>query len=152
MSAERAVPGSVPPPGLAEVVVGDVAALPPPQAAKVKGPTTKRANVRANRGPRTGRDSGRGWSRRWSAVVVPLGVDRCRVIFDSYYDPVGDDAKREADLAFSDEVQHEDLGICEDVQRGFASGSYVPGRLNPLRETGVHHVHELLRAAYRADA
>lgn len=84
--------------------------------------------------------------------VVPLGVDRCRVIFDSYYDLAGDDAKREADLAFSDEVQHEDLGICEDVQRGFASGSYVPGRLNPLRETGVHHFHELLRAAYRADA
>ena len=46
-------------------------------------------------------------------------------------------------------MQHEDLGICEDVQRGFASGSYVPGRLNPLRETGVHHFHELLRAAYR---
>ena len=88
--------------------------------------------------------------------VIPLGVDRCRVLFDSYYalDEAGepDPAKRTADLDFSDEVQHEDLGICEDVQRGFASGSYVPGRLNPLRETGVHHFHELLRAAYRADA
>lgn len=93
-------------------------------------------------------------------TVVPLGIDRCRVVFDSYYmfdedgpheGGAGDaDAKRDADLAFSDEVQHEDLGICEDVQRGFASGSYVPGRLNPLRETGVHHFHELLRAAYRA--
>ena len=38
------------------------------------------------------------------------------------------------------------------MQRGFASGSYVPGRLNPLRETGVHHFHELLRAAYRGHA
>lgn len=88
--------------------------------------------------------------------VIPLGVDRCRVLFDSYYalDEAGEPhpAKRTADLDFSDEVQHEDLGICEDVQRGFASGSYVPGRLNPLRETGVHHFHELLRAAYRADA
>jgi len=83
-------------------------------------------------------------------TVVPLGVDRCRVLFDSYYAPGADAAKRDADLAFSDEVQHEDLGICEDVQRGFASGSYVPGRLNPLRETGVHHFHELLRATYRA--
>ncbi len=85
--------------------------------------------------------------------VMPIGVDRCRVLFDSYYavDDAGntDDAKRNADLDFSDEVQREDLGICEDVQRGFASGSYVPGRLNPLRETGVHHFHELLRAAYR---
>jgi choline monooxygenase len=85
-------------------------------------------------------------------TVVPLGVDRCRVVFDSYYDAEGDAAKRAADLGFSDEVQHEDIGICEDVQRGMASGSYVPGRLNPLRETGVHHFHELLRAAYRADA
>ena len=85
--------------------------------------------------------------------VIPLGVDRCRVEFDSYYAPGGDSndalARRDADLEFSDDVQHEDLGICEDIQRGFASGSYVPGRLNPLRESGVHHFHEMLRAAYR---
>ena len=89
--------------------------------------------------------------------VVPLGVDRCRVEFDFYYSEAqsgGDEngaarARREADLAFSDEVQHEDLRICEDVQRGLASGSYVAGRLNPLRESGVHHFHELLRSAYR---
>ena len=84
-------------------------------------------------------------------TVVPLGVDHCRVIFDSYYAESDDAGKRDADLSFSDEVQHEDIGICEDVQRGMASGSYVPGRLNPLRETGVHHFHELLRAAYRTD-
>jgi choline monooxygenase len=85
--------------------------------------------------------------------VLPLGVDRCRVEFDFYY-PMDDSgearARREADRAFSDEVQLEDLRICEDVQRGLASGSYVAGRLNPLRESGVHHFHELLRAAYRA--
>jgi choline monooxygenase len=89
--------------------------------------------------------------------VVPLGVDRCRVEFDFYYalDGVGgeDDgearARRDADRDFSDEVQLEDLRICEDVQRGLASGSYVAGRLNPLRESGVFHFQELLRAAYR---
>ncbi|HVR81235.1 MAG TPA: aromatic ring-hydroxylating dioxygenase subunit alpha [Luteimonas sp.] len=87
--------------------------------------------------------------------VVPLGVDRCRVEFDFYY-PIDDSedgrARRAADLQFSDEVQNEDLGICEDVQRGLASGSYVPGRLNPLRESAVHHFQELLRRAYREDA
>ncbi len=89
--------------------------------------------------------------------VIPKGVDRCRVEFDFYYAPdqggIDDSgasrAKRDADLGFSDEVQHEDLGICEDVQRGLASGSYVPGRLNPLRENAVHHFHELLRRVYR---
>ncbi len=89
--------------------------------------------------------------------IIPLAVDRCRVEFDFYYASIqgGDDdsgearARREADLAFSDVVQHEDLGICEDVQRGLASGSYVAGRLNPLRESAVHHFQELLRDAYR---
>lgn len=89
--------------------------------------------------------------------VVPLGVDRCRVEFDFYYaQDQGDDgdsgqarARRDADRKFSDEVQLEDLTICEDVQRGLASGSYVAGRLNPKRESGVHHFHELVRSAYR---
>lgn len=85
--------------------------------------------------------------------VLPLGVDRCRVTFDTYYRDAGDDAmaaRRQADIAFSDEVQAEDIRICEDVQRGLASGSYTAGRLNPHRESGVHHFHELLRDAYRA--
>ncbi len=85
--------------------------------------------------------------------VLPLGVDRCRIEFDYYYD--GDPAaaetlaRRERDELFSDEVQDEDRLICEQVQRGLASGSYVPGRLNPQREVAVHHFQELLRRAYR---
>ncbi|HEY4145787.1 aromatic ring-hydroxylating oxygenase subunit alpha [Pinirhizobacter sp.] len=84
--------------------------------------------------------------------VLPLGVDRCRVEFDFYYTP--DDtpeaqARRAKDIAFSDEVQDEDVAMCEDVQRGLASGSYEAGRLNPLRENAVHHFHEMLRRAYR---
>jgi len=78
--------------------------------------------------------------------VVPLGVDRCRVEFDTYYAP-GQDAAAEADLAFSDTVQHEDIGICEAVQRGLSSGSYDTGPLNPLRETALAHFHALLRKA-----
>jgi choline monooxygenase len=84
--------------------------------------------------------------------VLPLGVDRCRVEFDFYYAP--DDSaeaetRRTRDIAFSDEVQDEDVSICQDVQRGLASGSYEAGRLNPLRENAVHHFHELVRSAYR---
>jgi choline monooxygenase len=84
--------------------------------------------------------------------IIPRGVDRCRVEFDFYFTLDESEeaaARRLADLSFSDEVQFEDLGICEDVQRGMASGSYVPGRLNPLRENAVHHFHELLRRTYR---
>jgi choline monooxygenase len=84
--------------------------------------------------------------------VMPTGTAQCRVDFDYYYAGEVDAVARHAtDQAFSDEVQAEDVTICEQVQRGLSSGSYVPGRLNPRHESGVHHFHELLRAAYRAD-
>lgn len=83
--------------------------------------------------------------------IVPRGVDRCRVDFDYFY-PQGADAdeRRVADQDFSELVQAEDAEICERVQQALASGSYVPGRLNPKRENAVFHFHEQLRAAYRA--
>src|SRR3569623_240130 len=82
--------------------------------------------------------------------VIPLAPQRCRVEFDYYY-PASEDAaelaRREQDHVFSDEVQAEDIAICEQVQRGLASGAYVAGRRNPKRESGVHHFQELLREA-----
>ncbi len=84
--------------------------------------------------------------------VVPLGTGRCRVEFEFFYRDAEAAARADADRAFSDEVQHEDIRICEAVQAGLASGSYDAGRLNAKRESGVFHFHELLRADYRADA
>jgi choline monooxygenase len=84
--------------------------------------------------------------------VLPTGVDRCRVEFDFYYAPDDSDegqARRRKDIDFSDEVQVEDVTICQDVQRGLASGSYEAGRLNSMRENAVHHFHEMVRRAYR---
>lgn len=85
--------------------------------------------------------------------VVPLGERRCRVEFDYYYadDPAAR-ARIEGDERFSDEIQAEDIAICEAVQRGLASGVYEPGRLCPKREAGVWHFHNLLRRAYAAGA
>ncbi len=83
--------------------------------------------------------------------VIPAGVDKCRVEFDYYYQIEDSDKaqkRRASDIAFSDEVQKEDVDICESVQIGLSSGSYTAGRLNPLRENAVHHFHELLRSAY----
>lgn len=83
--------------------------------------------------------------------VLPIAPGRCRVVFDYYYQAEQEDAggRHARDREFSDLVQREDVDMCERVQRGLASGSYVAGRLNPLRENGVHHFHELLREAYR---
>jgi len=96
--------------------------------------------------------------RLQSNRILPIDANHCRVEYDYFYtdeaatdQPATDavNARREADQSFSDEVQQEDISICEHVQRGLASGSYEAGRLNPLRENAVHHFHELLRRAYR---
>ena len=87
--------------------------------------------------------------RLQSNRVVPLGPDRCRVEFDYFYLPTAEARARiEQDRAISDEIQHQDMAICEYVQRGLASGFYEAGRLSPKRERGVWHFHQHLRAAY----
>lgn len=85
--------------------------------------------------------------------ILPLGVDRCLVEFDYYYSSDPDvQARMAKEQAFADEIQVEDIAICEQVQKGLRSGSYYAGRLCPKRESGVWHFHNLLRAAYAAGA
>ncbi|MFA9216041.1 MAG: aromatic ring-hydroxylating dioxygenase subunit alpha [Sphingomonadaceae bacterium] len=81
--------------------------------------------------------------------VLDDGPGHCIVEFDYYYsaDPAVQ-SRMAAEQAFSDAIQREDIVICEQVQRGLLSGSYSAGRLNPRRESGVWHFHNLLRAAY----
>src|SRR5690606_81164 len=81
-------------------------------------------------------------------VVLPLSHDRTRVVFDWYAseppsDP-GTDAEWTKLVAFSDEIQEEDITICEAVQRNLRSRVYDRGRYSAARENGVHHFHSLL--------
>jgi len=81
-------------------------------------------------------------------LVIPLDVDHCRVIFDFYFADVNE-ARREHNaqsVTVGDRVQGEDLGICEDVQRGLKSRAYGAGRLSVRREAGEHLFHRLLAA------
>ncbi|WP_374585185.1 aromatic ring-hydroxylating dioxygenase subunit alpha [Pseudoduganella sp.] len=81
--------------------------------------------------------------------ILPAGHGHCIVEFDYYYSDAPEvQARVQAEQAFSDEIQAEDIAICEHVQQGLASGSYSAGRLNPARESGVWHFQNLLRAAY----
>jgi choline monooxygenase len=79
-------------------------------------------------------------------LVLPLGVDRCRVIFDFYFADLsaGRSEYNAASVATSDKVQDEDVAICESVQRGLASRAYSAGRLSVRREAGEHLFHRLL--------
>jgi choline monooxygenase len=81
-------------------------------------------------------------------VVFPLGPNQCRVIFDFYF-PISDtgpeaETRHAKSIEVADRIQAEDVGICEDVQRGLASRSFDTGRYSVRREAGVHQFHCLL--------
>jgi choline monooxygenase len=80
--------------------------------------------------------------------VLPLGIDRCRVVFDFYFARTDDAAKdyNRQSIAVSHRVQEEDVDICEAVQRGLHSRAYHAGRLSVRREAGEHLFHRLLHA------
>jgi choline monooxygenase len=80
-------------------------------------------------------------------LIVPLGLDRTLTIFEWYFRDVHSAKVRERVAkvtAFSDEVQREDMAICEAVQKGLRSATYDRGRYSVKRENGVHHFHMLL--------
>jgi choline monooxygenase len=79
-------------------------------------------------------------------LVLPLGPNKCRVIFDFFFADVSPErnAENTASIATSDTIQDEDVGICESVQRGLASRAYGAGRLSVRREAGEHLFHRLL--------
>ncbi|MGH3762911.1 aromatic ring-hydroxylating oxygenase subunit alpha [Actinophytocola sp.] len=78
-------------------------------------------------------------------IVLPMTHDTCVVIFDWFHDPDSQPvAGLEAAIAESDEVQRQDVLVCESVQRGLASIAYDRGRYSPVFESAVHAFHSLL--------
>jgi choline monooxygenase len=80
-------------------------------------------------------------------LIVPLSQDKTLTVFEWFFHDVGSAKVQEPmkkAIAFSDEVQQEDIGLCESVQRGLRSSLYDRGRYSVKRENGVHHFHMLL--------
>ncbi len=80
-------------------------------------------------------------------LFVPLAVDRTLAIYEyCFADAVGDD-----DLAdfvrFIDQVQREDIVLCESVQRGLSSGYFEQGKLMLSREHALRHFQRLVHRA-----
>ncbi|HEV2915161.1 MAG TPA: SRPBCC family protein [Pyrinomonadaceae bacterium] len=86
-------------------------------------------------------------------LIVPLSTERTLTVFEWYFrDPVraaAQEALRRT-IEFSDEIQEEDIRICEAVQRGLRSRTYQSGRYSVKRENGVHHFHGLLAEFFAA--
>jgi choline monooxygenase len=85
-------------------------------------------------------------------IVLPLGPERSLAIFEWYLPETehGNPAARAA-VEFSDQIQVEDVGICERVQKNLRSRSYSRGRFSVKQEKGVHAFHRMYAEAMRDD-
>jgi choline monooxygenase len=79
-------------------------------------------------------------------IILPLAPERTLAIFEWYLPEknLASEAAGQA-LAFSDEIQAEDVSICEIVQKNLHSRSYHSGRYSAKQEKGVHAFHQMYR-------
>ncbi|HVF44364.1 MAG TPA: SRPBCC family protein, partial [Pyrinomonadaceae bacterium] len=80
-------------------------------------------------------------------LVIPLGPERTLTVFEWYFrDPDAPETRERVGrtVELSDEIQIEDMRVCEAVQAGLRSRTYARGRYSVRRENGVHHFHGLL--------
>jgi choline monooxygenase len=83
-------------------------------------------------------------------IVLPVAPERSIAIFE-WYLPEKDHATpaAKASVEFSDQIQIEDVGICEIVQKNLRSRSYSRGRFSVRQEKGVHAFHRMYAEAMR---
>lgn len=77
-------------------------------------------------------------------IVKPITAERTLLTFEWYFRTDVDQSVMDTMVKFADEVQYEDIEICEYVQRGLKSRAYNTGRYSARHENGVHHFHELV--------
>ncbi len=84
-------------------------------------------------------------------IIRPLETERTLAIFEWYLpeDKLGSEAARDS-VAFSDQIQIEDVAICEQVQKNLHSRSYQRGRFSVTQEKGVHAFHRMYAEAMQA--
>lgn len=80
-------------------------------------------------------------------IVLPLEPERSLAIFE-WYLPESDHKApaAKASVEFSDQIQIEDVAICEAVQKNLRSRSYSRGRYSAKQEKGVHAFHRMYGA------
>jgi phenylpropionate dioxygenase-like ring-hydroxylating dioxygenase large terminal subunit len=81
-------------------------------------------------------------------IVLPVSPERSIAIFEWYFleEALKTDAPAKT-VAFSDEIQIEDVRICEVVQKNLRSLSYDRGRYSVKQERGLHHFHSMYAKA-----
>jgi choline monooxygenase len=74
--------------------------------------------------------------------VLPDGVGRCRVLFDWFARGDCPPERVAAIVASSDQVQQEDMQICEEVQSNLSTCFYHGGPYVPRREVAGWRFHQ----------
>jgi len=85
-------------------------------------------------------------------IVLPLEPERSLAIFE-WYLPEKDHGAPAAkkSVEFSDQIQIEDVAICEAVQKNLRSRSYSRGRFSVKQEKGVHAFHRMYAEMMQKD-
>ena len=77
-------------------------------------------------------------------IVLPIDAERSLAIFEWYLPELGHNSPAaRASVEFSDQIQREDVSICETVQKNLHSRSYSRGRYSVKQEKGVHAFHRM---------
>ena len=77
-------------------------------------------------------------------MIVPVDAERTVAIFDWYLpEKQLNSPAAQASVSFSDQIQLEDIAICEAVQKNLHSRSYQHGRFSATQEKGVHAFHRM---------
>lgn len=81
-------------------------------------------------------------------ILKPISPDQSLLIFEWYFKDDHDAETMDTMIKFADEIQYQDIEICEYVQTNLRSRSYNSGRFSARHENGVHHfqglVHEFI--------
>lgn len=77
-------------------------------------------------------------------IVLPVEPERSLAIFEWYLPEENHSTPAaKASVEFSDQIQIEDVAICEAVQKNLRSRSYSRGRFSVKHEKGVHAFHRM---------
>eukprot|EP00118_Oscarella_pearsei_P029120 m.3709 g.3709 ORF g.3709 m.3709 type:complete len:393 (+) comp9723_c0_seq1:184-1362(+) len=82
--------------------------------------------------------------------IIPLGARKCKVVFDYWIEREASKKVEDLDdfvnscVTASDQIQLEDVAVCESVQLGMEAPSYSRGRYVPKWEHADHTFHSRL--------
>jgi carnitine monooxygenase subunit len=85
-------------------------------------------------------------------LFLPVRCDRTIAIYDYLFADAVTDSQLDDFVRFIDQVQDEDVALCESVQRGMCSGYYDGGRLVLSRERALRHFQRLVVRAMEGEA